>query len=387
MSHRSLASSVAAHRLVFDLSDMEELSRIHCPVTLGAALGDFRLRMEEIARRLTGSDIVVEPSPGRDPARLWFAFQPVERTDLPGDPEERLEAIATAGAHLARAVAEEIFGAAVAPRLRPVAVVAPPPLAGTDLSDWVDGLVRSRRAQLAVDPPIGDLAAILNGTGPRIFMQPIVTLSPTPRTLGYEALARGPEGTPLESAGALFETADRTGQRLALEAACAWNALDLLDRLPEGRFLSINASTDLLADPVMVKALARPGVVVELTEHLPLDGAEALLPTVATLREGGALVALDDTGCGFADTEVAAILRPDIVKLCITVVRNAAREAAHLMTIRDTTLRLQDLGCQVLAEGVETAEQAGRLATCGVTLAQGWHYGRPAPALDALASA
>jgi EAL domain-containing protein (putative c-di-GMP-specific phosphodiesterase class I) len=292
--------------------------------------------------------------------------------------------MAVAGARLAWDVAAEVFGAAAAAHLAPVAIVAPPPPPGMDLAAFIDELVRDRRARVPEDARVGDLRALLNGTGLRIVLQPIVSLSRTPSVLGYEALARGPQGSALESAGALFETADNCGQRVALEEACAWSALALVDRLPAGQFLTINASADLLANPVLVEAMARPGVVVELTEHLPLDDAEGLLPIVSVLRRGGAQLALDDTGCGFADTDVAAILRPEIVKLCITVVRNAALEEAHRITIQDTVRRLQDLGCRVLAEGVETEIQADRLESIGATLAQGWYFGRPAPADEVL---
>ncbi|MCF8502284.1 MAG: EAL domain-containing protein [Rhodospirillum sp.] len=378
-------SAAEPHRLVFDLLGLELLRGVHGPMILETALMNFRARLEGLALRLTGTDIVAVQAPGRDPARLWFAFRPARRPDLPGDdPMERLEAIAAAGGRLAWDVAAEVFGAAVAPRLAPLAIVAPPPPPGTDLAAFIDGLVRERRGLVPTEPRAEALRALLKGTGPRIVLQPIVTLTREPVVLGYEALARGPKATALESAGALFETADNSGQRVALEEACAWAALALVDRLPAGQFLSINASTDLLANPTLVEVLARPGVVVELTEHLPLDDAEGLLPKVAALRRGGARLALDDTGCGFADTDVAAILRPDIVKLCITVVRNAALEEAHRMTIRDTVRRLQDLGCQVLAEGVETEDQARRLESIGATLAQGWHFGRPASADEVL---
>ncbi|WP_413206470.1 EAL domain-containing protein [Rhodospirillum sp. A1_3_36] len=378
-------SPTEPHRLVFDLAAMEQLREVHGSQILETALGNFRTRMEGLARRLAGTDIVVEPSPGRDPARLWFLFQPMSRPDLPGnDPVERLEAMAAAGGRLAWDVAAEVFGVVGASHLAPVAIVAPPPPSGMDLAAFIDELVRDRRGRVQEDARVGDLLALLNGPGLRVVLQPIVSLTRSPSVLGYEALARGPQGSALESAGALFETADNCGQRVALEEACAWNALALVDRLPAGQFLTVNASSDLLANPALVAAMARPGVVVELTEHLPLDNAEALLPIVAVLRQGGARLALDDAGCGFADTKVAAILRPDIVKLCITVVRNAALEEVHRATIQDTVRRLQDLGCQVLAEGVETETQADRLESVGATLAQGWYFGRPAPADEVL---
>jgi EAL domain-containing protein (putative c-di-GMP-specific phosphodiesterase class I) len=93
-------------------------------------------------------------------------------------------------------------------------------------------------------------------------------------------------------------------------------------------------------------------------------------------------LALDDTGCGFADMEAARSIRPDIAKLCITVTRNANRSVAHLAEIADTVAELRSVGAQVLAEGVETAEQAAALTEAGASLAQGWHFGRPVPCAE-----
>lgn len=124
--------------------------------------------------------------------------------------------------------------------------------------------------------------------------------------------------------------------------------------------------------------LERPEVMFELTEHLPLDEAVGLAAAVARLRALGIGLALDDTGCGFADMDTARILRPNIVKLCITVVRNADKGAPFMRPIQETVSALQALSCRVLAEGVETEAQHQPLAAAGVELAQGWLYGKPA---------
>lgn len=80
--------------------------------------------------------------------------------------------------------------------------------------------------------------------------------------------------------------------------------------------------------------------------------------------------------------EAARSIRPDIAKLCITVTRNANRSVAHLAEIADTVAELRSVGAQVLAEGVETAEQAAALTEAGASLAQGRHFGRPVPCAE-----
>jgi EAL domain-containing protein (putative c-di-GMP-specific phosphodiesterase class I) len=118
-------------------------------------------------------------------------------------------------------------------------------------------------------------------------------------------------------------------------------------------------------------------VVLELTEHLPLNEAEDLVEVVKRLRTLGIRLALDDTGCGFADLDTVRLLRPDIVKLCITVIRNADKGSQFTAAIRDSAERLRTFGCLVLAEGVERENQHATLPGCGIELAQGWLYGKP----------
>jgi EAL domain-containing protein (putative c-di-GMP-specific phosphodiesterase class I) len=197
--------------------------------------------------------------------------------------------------------------------------------------------------------------------------------------VGYEALSRGPQGSALEMANALFGAGERFNLTVELELACARQAASLAAKLHEGCWLSINLGLAALATPGAVESLARPGIVLEITEDLPLDRAQAHASFFAKARSLGARLALDDTGCGFADMEAARSIRPDIAKLCITVTRNANRSPAHLTEISRTVAELRSVGAEVLAEGVETEEQATALTEAGARLAQGWHFGRPVP--------
>lgn len=60
------------------------------------------------------------------------------------------------------------------------------------------------------------------------------------------------------------------------------------------------------------------------------------------------------------------------------LIRNADRGPHFAAAIRESAKQLQDLGCRVLAEGVETEAQHDVLSDCPIELAQGWLYGRPA---------
>ena len=76
--------------------------------------------------------------------------------------------------------------------------------------------------------------------------------------MGYEALSRGPQGSALETANALFGAGERFNLTVELELACARQAVPLADRLPEGRWLSINLGLAALATLGAVKSLGGP---------------------------------------------------------------------------------------------------------------------------------
>lgn len=220
---------------------------------------------------------------------------------------------------------------------------------------------------------------LLNGPGPRIFLQPIVRLTDQ-SLIGFEALSRGAQGSVLERADRLFSTAYHCGLGHALEEACIHAALVWRKKIPAELLLSINVSVPVLAAPNIQALMAQPGILVELTEHLPLGYANKLLPTLTRLHAAGARIALDDTGCGFADLQAAKELRPDYVKFCITII-NALGKNPDLLAELDATVKtLHGLGCKIIAEGVENPETAELLTGLGIDYAQGWLFGRPAPA-------
>lgn len=229
------------------------------------------------------------------------------------------------------------------------------------------------------------LRLLLAGAGPRIFLQPIVDirLNGNP-VIGFEALARGPVGSAIERADQLFETARRCGLSAELERACLQAALAWQPQLPNHLILSVNSSAELLLETDVQQLLSTDQLWLELTEHLPLAGARQLKPVLEQLAQHGVSIALDDTGCGYADMQAARELRPAVVKLCITVIRALENSTAMLQELHSLVQQLHDLGCLVLAEGVETAEQLEQMQQLGVDYAQGWYFGRPEPAAEAL---
>jgi EAL domain-containing protein (putative c-di-GMP-specific phosphodiesterase class I) len=227
--------------------------------------------------------------------------------------------------------------------------------------------------------PMREVAQVLAGTHrARCAYQPIVDLS-TGEVRGYEALARFGPG--LRSPTPFFEAADVLQQRSRLEAVLVAEALSARPSAPAGRYLSLNVTPALLTQgpvwSVLHDAGSLDGVVIELTEHLPMGNLPRLRRRLDALRERGARVALDDVGAGWSGLQQVAELRPDIVKIDRSLVHGLQHDEARQAVVELLCTLTDRLGGELVAEGIEVAEELHCVLQSGVRLGQGWFLGRP----------
>jgi EAL domain-containing protein (putative c-di-GMP-specific phosphodiesterase class I) len=159
-----------------------------------------------------------------------------------------------------------------------------------------------------------------------MVFQPMADLI-TGDVVGVEALARF-ACEPHRPPDQWFAEADDIGRGAELELTAIAAALDQLDRLPLEAFLAVNASPATVITPQFDALLARhpaDRVVLELTEHHPVDDYPALLDALDRFRRWGGRIAVDDTGAGYASFQHLLWLHPDIIKLDITLTRGHQR--------------------------------------------------------------
>ena len=213
----------------------------------------------------------------------------------------------------------------------------------------------------------------------RLVFQPIVDLA-LGTVVGYEALARFGE-TGMRTPGPYFAAAAASGRDADLEAHLVAQALEARPGVPTGCFLSMNVSPVLLGHPQVSGLLRREedlhGLVLELTEHVPVDNLLALRKRIDGLRERGALLALDDTGAGWSGLRQVAELRPDIVKLDRSLVTDVDLDPVKQGLLEVVGQFVGRLGSRLLVEGVERPGELDTVARLGASLAQGWLLGRP----------
>ncbi len=220
-----------------------------------------------------------------------------------------------------------------------------------------------------------------------IATQPIVDLR-TGTIHAYEALARFDLRGDM-STGEVFALAERVGLREELDLACLEQGLALLPGRPAGTRLTVNVSSQLLADPRALGLLdAQPdlhGLVLEITEEALVRDYVALQLVLQPLRERGVCVAVDDMGAGYAGLRHAIDLHPTYLKLDRALVHGVDRDPKRAALV-DALLRYAEhAGSHIVAEGVEQAEDLAALTRLGVPLAQGYLLGRPAPPWPPLA--
>jgi EAL domain-containing protein (putative c-di-GMP-specific phosphodiesterase class I) len=207
--------------------------------------------------------------------------------------------------------------------------------------------------------------------------QPIFELE-SGDVVGYEALTRFADGSSPQRG---LEAAQAQGRHIDLDAALISAAMASADALPDGTWLAVNVSSDLLRRPRELEPLladsSRP-VVLEITgadradlDHLP----------------SGVRIAVDDAGAGYDTLARVESLKPGFLKLGRAALAGVEAESARRASIRSLVEFAREHGCTVIAEGIESAHQRDALVECGVPLGQGFYLGRPMPVERTLAGA
>lgn len=381
--------------LAFQLPEAESFTRIHGPAVIGVVGQDVAVAFEGIARELLHQHEVLS-APLSPEFGTWLVPFEMGHPEIDVEPDEQQASISQAGREMVRRMLQEQLGMGVAIRtdfrlavLRTDVAALDPSLLYERLMPAIEALPKNPFAEPKI--PRKDFMEIVHGGKIDLHLQPVLALDGE-KVVGFEALARGPAGSLVREAGPLFGAASFYGMEQELDLACVAAALEWAPRIPKPYWLSINMSPELLTQQSLQRMIDEQSdgglferQVFELTEHLPIGSSLRLHRAIAPFRERGARLALDDAGCGFFNMETVRALAPDIVKICITVVRRIDGSEKVLDAVRAMVRKVTAAGAVTLGEGVERPEQAKLLRDCGVRLAQGFLFARPRPAGQVLA--
>jgi EAL domain-containing protein (putative c-di-GMP-specific phosphodiesterase class I) len=244
------------------------------------------------------------------------------------------------------------------------------------LSDEVE---RKRPLEEVRTETVGRINAAIAGNGLRIAYQPIVRLD-TYEIVGAEALSRFDGGPPTPDRW--FREAAGVGLQTELQSASLRMAIAALPELPKGVYLSVNASPEVInywAHRTLPDGIPYDRLVLEITEHDPIDDYDELLRSLAPLRERGGRIAIDDAGAGYSSFRHILLIKPDVIKLDISITRGIDQDTSRRALAAALLSFAAEINASLVAEGVETIAEKETLQDLGATLGQGYLFARPGP--------
>lgn len=219
-------------------------------------------------------------------------------------------------------------------------------------------------------------------------LQPIVYSDDPTRIFAREALLRGAERDgSVVHAPYMFEVARGCGLLADLDLAARDSAIEAMMRARHPEALFVNLTPSIIDDPLAalahtVQAIDRLGLAHERVVFEVVEGEHApdvmhLRGLLATYRDAGFRIALDDVGAGYSSLNRLHQLRPDFIKLDMDLVRGVDGDPYKALIARKTIEIATELGIVTIAEGVETQGELEWARSNGAAFVQGFATGRP----------
>jgi EAL domain-containing protein (putative c-di-GMP-specific phosphodiesterase class I) len=237
-----------------------------------------------------------------------------------------------------------------------------------------------------------DLAKVMRGKSLTVHFQPILNLN-SRTVIGYEALIRGirKEDGRLIPPITLFEIAKIGNRTIELDRYCKDEILNLFTKIPQPEnnyLLFINVESSLLdnigshkgyfLNQVVQRKINPFHVVIEIIES-KVNDLNNLIRFVEFYRNHGFVIALDDVGAGYSNFNRIPAIKPDIIKIDRSIVKNMEKDYPKQEIFRSLGNLAKKTGALVLAEGIETEEEAMCAIELDADLAQGYYFARPQP--------
>jgi|GEM_PF-1422435 len=237
-----------------------------------------------------------------------------------------------------------------------------------------------RAAQIAMEQRAEAVREAIANRSFETHFQPIVDLR-SGEPIGAEALSRFAQ-LPVRAPDQWFAEAASVGLGVELEIIALENALEQLQLLPPSVYLSLNASVEtMMTDRFqeVIADVASERIVLELTEHTRVVDYPLLAQKIERVRSAGVRVAVDDAGAGYSGLGHILNLKPDVIKLDISLTRGIDKDPARRALGRALlSFGLDAYNASLVAEGIETAGEYEALRSLGCPCGQGFFLGRPA---------
>jgi EAL domain-containing protein (putative c-di-GMP-specific phosphodiesterase class I)/CheY-like chemotaxis protein len=214
-----------------------------------------------------------------------------------------------------------------------------------------------------------------------VAFQPIIRAGEA-EVFAYEALVRShhPE---LKTPYQLFDAAEEFGRVPELERRIRVLIAKRVEELAGDVSVMVNLHPRSLGDedlysPDSPLFLVRHRVILEITERDKFHEVPGSGRGLTRLRDLGYRVAVDDLGAGYAGLNSFAMIRPDVVKFDMELIRDIDRSKTKCNLVRLMTTLCKEMGILTVAEGIETEEEYAKVRELGCDLLQGFFIAKPA---------
>lgn len=244
----------------------------------------------------------------------------------------------------------------------------------------IEGDLNSQRSAAQVSERV---AAVIATDALTILHQPIHDLR-SGRPVGVECLARFADAKE-RGPDRWFAEAAAVGLGRDLELLAVRAALKTLPHVPADCYVAVNVSPETVISGALrplISGASRERLVIEVTEHDAVSDYAALAAELQWLSRH-ARIAIDDVGSGYAGLRHIVDLRPDILKLDMSLTRLIDTDPARRALAHALVCFARDIGSTLVAEGIETEAERAVLARLEVPLAQGYLFSRPMPVVAA----
>lgn len=230
------------------------------------------------------------------------------------------------------------------------------------------------------------LERILKGRHIMPVFQPIVSLTDG-SVYGYEALSRISDQSLEINIEQLFTIADNMDKAWELETLCRTKALETFIQSDINRKLFLNVNSNIIYDKEFKKGFTKAclnehhldsqNIIFEITERDAVIDSNAFLGSINHYKSQHYGIAVDDVGSAYSGLNIIANIKPDIIKLDMDLVRDIDKDKIKQLLCKAMVDFCKSADIQLIAEGIETADELKTLIDLKVNFGQGFFLGRP----------
>lgn len=226
----------------------------------------------------------------------------------------------------------------------------------------------------------------LNGAGLAfkfsMAFQPIVDIQ-NRCVFAYEALVRGTQD---EQAAWILSKVNESN-RYRFDQAIRVKAIELASSLHIATRLSINFLPNAVYRPeTCIRATLEAAktynfpieqIIFEITEGENIEDKAHLVGIIQEYKRQGFKTAIDDFGAGYSGLNLLAEFQPDLIKLDLALVRNIHQDKVKQAILHGIMTVCQEVGIDIIAEGIETKEEMDFIEQSGIRYVQGYYFAKP----------